>query len=329
MTAQFKVGTFNLYNLVLPHHVYYETKSYTESDYHKKLNWIRSQVLSMEAHIIGFQEVFHREALVAALDGTQFEPEHVHVLGETGVSPVVGLATTFSVHEPPESIGNIPLEVTNAITGLPDEYHTFSRPPLKVKLSLWDHQTLTILVCHLKSKRPTLLAGEDDDDFMTQAIGETRSLYRRAVEAAGIRKLVLDEVAGSDNPLILVGDLNDSTRSVSTNIIAGPSPWKFDSLDHKQQYWDRALYSAFDIISQKSYKVDWPTHVHNGHYEELDHIYLSQEFYFRNRTRIGDLDYVHVLDDHLKDETLSKDQLPNWQSDHGQVVATIRLFDSQ
>ena len=325
----FKVGSFNLYNLVLPNHVYYGNRSYTDSDYMKKLDWIRSQVQSMEAQIIGFQEIFHKEALVAALNGTQFNAENVYVLGETGVSPVVGLASALPISEAPESIENIPVEVTNVIAGIPEEFKKFSRSPLKVKLSLPEDSCLTILVCHLKSKRPTILEGEDGNDFMIQAIGETRSLLRRAIEASGIRKLVLDELAENVSPLILVGDLNDSTRSVSTNIIAGPNPWKFDPIEVKKQYWDRALYSAFDIISQKSFKTDWPTYIYNGHYEELDHIYISQEFFFRNRDRIGELDYVHILDDHLKDNTLSRDQLPNWQSDHGQVVATIRLLNSR
>lgn len=324
----FKVGSFNLYNLVLPNHKYYGNKSYTEDEYNKKVEWIRSQTLKMEAQITGFQEVFHKKALIESLNDTPFTKENIHVLGETGKSPVVGLASTFPIAAPPESIENIPPEVLDKMACDPEEYKTFSRPPLKVKLAFKDDVDLTVIVCHLKSKRPTILPGEDKNDFVVQAAGQTRSLLRRAIEATGLRKIILDELADNNNPLILIGDLNDSTRSVTTNIIAGPTPWKFNPTEVKKKYWDRALYSAFDIISQKSFKTEWPTHIYNGHYEELDHIYISQEFFFRNRHRLGDLNFIHVLADHLKDDTLTRDKLPRWQSDHGQVVATIRLKEA-
>jgi hypothetical protein len=64
-----KVGSFNLYNLVLPDHVYYENRSYSENDYKKKVSWIKSQVQSMGVQIIGFQEIFHKNALIGSKEG--------------------------------------------------------------------------------------------------------------------------------------------------------------------------------------------------------------------------------------------------------------------
>ncbi len=319
----FKVGTFNLRNLVLPNHVYYRDKKYTEGEFQKKKEWIQSQLGKMDADIVGFQEVFHKAALEEILRGKQSTVD-VYVPGETGSSPVVGLATSLPVVGRPESIKDIPAQIVEAFSDFPEEYATFSRPPLKAKVALSDELNVTVMVCHLKSKRPTILDNEDRDDFAVQAAGEARSLLKRSVEAAGLRKLVLDELTGNNDPLIVMGDFNDSTRSVTSNIIFGPTPWG-GNIEKKKKYWDVILYDAFDIIAQKSFKTDWPTHIYNGHYEELDHICVSQEFYFRNRERIGDLSFVHVLDDHLMDSTLSSDRLPKWQSDHGQVVATIRL----
>lgn len=321
----FKVGTFNLYNLVLPNHIYYGNKKYSDEDFDKKVQWIGNQVEKMDTEILGFQEIFHREALVSALGSTHFSAEHIHVLGETGNSPVVGLATTFPLIGEAESISQIPEEVTGAIEGVAGHYTTFSRPVLKARLQLEEDLQVTVIVAHLKSKRPSIAEGEDNDDFLVKAIGQTRSLLRRSVEATGLRKLVLDALSDNDEPVIVIGDLNDATHSVTSSIIAGPMPWKFDSLEKKKKYWDRALYSAFDIIALKSFKNEWPTHIYNGHYEELDHIYVSQEFFFRNKDRLGDVNFVHVLDDHLKDDTLSRDKLPKWQSDHGQVVASVRF----
>ncbi len=319
-----KVGTFNLCNLVLPNHVYYKNKKYTDEEYQKKKDWTRSQLAKMTAEIVGFQEIFHKAALEDVLQGTPLAA-NVIVLGETGDSPVVGLASSLPVIGTPESFENIPVEILAAFPGLSAEQKKFSRPVLKVKLALSDTLNVTVMVCHLKSKRPDIPEGKDENDFAVQAAGEARSLLTRAVEAAGLRKLVLDELAGNAAPLIVMGDFNDSTRSVTSNIIFGPSPWKYSRLEEKKKYWDVVLYDAFDIMAQRSFKKDWPTHIYNGHYEELDHICVSQEFYFRNSERIGDLEFVHVLDDHLQDSTLSSDRLPEWQSDHGQVVATIKL----
>jgi predicted extracellular nuclease len=321
----FKIGSFNLYNLVLPDHTYYDDRSYSEADYDKKKTWIQAQVEMMNAQIIGFQEIFHQEALQAALAGSVFSADHLHVPGADGQSPVVGLATTFPVIDPPQSIAAIPGEVMDALFDLPDDFSQFSRPILKAQVALQPDIVLTVLVCHLKSKRPTLLEGEDADDFTVRAIGQTRALLKRAVEASGLRALVLQSLADNDNPLVVIGDLNDGTRSVTNSIIAGPQPWKYAPLPIKKAFWDRALYSCYDIMAQKSFKKEWATHIHNGHYEALDHIYVSQEFYFRNRDRLGNVDFVHLLDDHLQDTTLSKENVPKWQSDHGQVVATLSL----
>jgi predicted extracellular nuclease len=321
---EFKVGTFNLRNLVLPNHTFYEKDRYTQDEYDKKKDWTRSQLAKMAAEIVGFQEVFHKAALEDVLQGTPLAA-NVQVLGETGESPRVGLASSFPLACAPESIENIDAQIFSAFPGLAEDHTKFSRPVLKVKLALSDTLNVTVMVCHLKSKRPDIPDGADKKDFAVQAAGEARSLLKRAVEAAGLRKLILDELAGNNAPLILLGDFNDSTRSVTSNIIFGPSPWKYSRLEEKKKYWDVVLYDTFDIMAQRSFKKEWPTHIYNGHYEELDHICVSQEFYFRNAERMGDLEFVHVLDDHLQDSTLSSDKQPNWQSDHGQVVATIRM----
>lgn len=320
-----KIGSFNLYNLVSPNKVYYNNKKYSNEDYTKKVKWIQSQISNMNADIIGFQEIFHKKAFKEALS-SRFNSEQIKVLNPSGESPVVGIASVYPfLKNSVKSIKEIPRQVIDGLGQLPNDFDTFSRPVLKAQLQITDEIVITVFVCHLKSKRPLLLDNEDGSNFMTKAIGETRSLLKRSVEATGLRALILDEIENSDVPVIVIGDLNDSTRSVTSNIIAGPEPWKFINTDIKKQYWDKKLYSSFDIISQKSFKKEWPTHIHNGHYESLDHIYVSQELYFRNPNCIGNVSNVHIYNDHLEDGQLSSDKLPKWKSDHGQVVATIKL----
>ena len=67
------------------------------------------------------------------------------------------------------------------------------------------------------------------------------------------------------------------------------------------------------------------THIHNGHHEVLDHIMVSQELVFDNPKGIGGISYAKIFNDHLVDETLGEEKIPEWKSDHGQIVAKVEL----
>lgn len=54
---------------------------------------------------------------------------------------------------------------------------------------------------------------------------------------------------------------------------------------------------------------------------------VSQEFFARNPTRLGEIDYVRVFNDHIIDEEASFDEIPRTRSDHGQVAVKLRLRD--
>jgi endonuclease/exonuclease/phosphatase family metal-dependent hydrolase len=68
------------------------------------------------------------------------------------------------------------------------------------------------------------------------------------------------------------------------------------------------------------------THIFNGHYENLDHILVSQEFYERNPQRIAEVMNLRYFNDHLIDSQLSNDRRDRTVSDHAQLVAEIRLL---
>ena len=84
------------------------------------------------------------------------------------------------------------------------------------------------------------------------------------------------------------------------------------------------LYNVKDIQALQSYRDVYYTHIYNGHYGSLDHILVSEEFVRPNPQHIAWVENVQVLNDHLVDETLSSEEVPNWQSDHAQVVAILR-----
>lgn len=331
MASETFIGTFNVLNLISADFPFYEEDSrYTAAQFEQKTRWIGQQLDRMKADVVAFQEVFHTSALRVAIQ----QSEHLR-----GVEPiVVGTQETErpGLHPGVALAAKGGAELLAAITAFPDvaklnspdltvSINSFSRPVLKAKVQLFPSVEATVFVAHLKSKRPTLIEGESSKNPVHRALGSARALIRRAAEAAALRTLVLDEVRGNQRPVIVMGDLNDTERSVTTQMISGDPPFYRMPRAQKEEIWDAILYSAQEIQLRQSTRDLYYTHIFNGFYESLDHILVSEEFYSRNPDRVAELDYVHVLTDHLQDETQTMTEGSPLTSDHGQVVARIRL----
>jgi predicted extracellular nuclease len=321
----FKVGTFNLLNLVLPGVTYYEKNKYSPEVYQKKKTWISRQLENMEADIVGFQELFHKEALQEILTETkEYADAHLVAANPTGDKPVVALLSKFPITNH-QINSEFPAEARLDIGGEVVPIASFSRPILSAQIALSDTVECTVFVAHLKSKRPILSEGADRDDPVEKAKGQARALIQRAAEATALRMILMETLRNRNHPVIVLGDLNDSNLSVSTQIISGEPPWEKLRLEKKKEIWDVLLYNVKDIQARQSYGDYYYTHIHNGHYESLDHILVSEEFVAQNPKRVGQVTYVSVLNDHLIDETLSDDEVEKWKSDHAQVVASFKL----
>ena len=327
-----KVGTFNVLNLAREGERYYpDEKPYTAREYDEKARWIAGQLDRMKADLVGFQEVFHEEALLDACDRSgRFADGTVVAPGADGASgPRLGLASRLPIDEPVTTITDFPAGMTAQADGLALPVGTFSRPVLRARVVLdpTSGRTATVFVAHLKSKRPIRDPQAPEHDPREEALGKARALIRRAAEAAALRFLVLHETTGSAQPVIVLGDLNDAARAVTTDIIMGDSPsrfWPKDPEDRKA-YWDRLLYSAYELTVRRTGRDVSYTHIFNGHYENLDHILVSQEFYERNPQRIAEVVNLRYFNDHLFDSQLSNDRHDRIASDHAQLVAEIRL----
>ncbi|CUJ87300.1 Endonuclease/Exonuclease/phosphatase family protein [Shimia thalassica] len=68
--TRFTIASFNVKNLIGPDKEYYEFQSYTPEEYAWKEDWMAQQMFSMDADIIGFQEIFEEEALQAVIGET-------------------------------------------------------------------------------------------------------------------------------------------------------------------------------------------------------------------------------------------------------------------
>ena len=317
--------SFNLNNLILPDREFYQGEAYSQASYLKKLAWIGAQLDRMRVDIVGFQEVFHRGALKEALHRSEYHQQHEIVMAEGfGRGPGLALATRFPVvgqrvydEFSPEGI----LELEGAEIPI----RRFSHPVLAVDLALTEAIHCTVFVVHLKSKRPMMAEGADRSDPIEIAKGHARSLIRRAAEATALRVLLMEVLRDRHYPVIVMGDVNDNHTAVTTQIVAGTPPWERWPYRKKAPVWDVLLYQVKDIQARLGYGDHYYTHIHNGHYDSLDHIMVSEEFSAQNRDRIGQVTYVSVFNDHIFDQTLLEDNIEPWQSDHGQVVATIEL----
>ncbi|MCK5535207.1 MAG: hypothetical protein KAI79_00195 [Bacteroidales bacterium] len=325
-----KVGTFNLYNLVLPNTKYYGKRQYSLNDYNKKTDWIANQLINMDVGLVGFQEIFHPEALNAAIRKSElFEKGQMITTPASGAHPVVGIASKFPIIEyqaitkfPENALISVPVDGENNLHQLP--YSNFSRAVLRAVINVHGKE-FVVFVVHLKSKRPKFINDETRENPLDVAKAQTRSLMLRAAEATALRSLLMEDLKNKARPVIVLGDVNDTGLSVTTKIISGEPPHRRYPMDVKRKIWDVLLYHAKDIQARKSYQDFYYTHIHNGHYESLDQIMVSEELVSENPNHIARVSYVSLFNDHLLDQTLTNDRIPNWKSDHGLVVASIEL----
>ena len=146
----------------------------------------------------------------------------------------------------------------------------------------------------------------------------------RAAEAAALRALVVAAATGNNDPIILIGDLNDDLPSVTTQIVAGEDPY-FLRGARKTAGYDRLMYSVHDIQERLSHRQVNYSHIYNARYELLDHIFVSQELIEHAPDHIAEVRSTRMYNDHLFDSRITSDRDDNTlsTSDHGTPVTEI------
>jgi hypothetical protein len=319
----FRVASFNLQNLNAAGHAFVGRRDlpYAAAALDEKQHAIAAVLDRAAADIVGFQEVFSETALrdavrrsIAMADAQVWAPHAAPIpdplaadgrpllspWGEpVSDGPFVGLASRLPLARPPVSIADFPAGVTVTVpSGLHDAVETihhlglrrFERPVLRAEPMVEGLPGLVVLVAHLKSKLGKVLPGEDPDDPVVQALGSLRSLIVRAAEAAALKALVVqarNEWEGARRrPVIVLGDLNDGMRAVTTSMIVGPRPWagpgkRADRLGFARRA-ETLMLPAIDLTPPGPEVPGGPvlahTHVHDGVGEVLDMILVSADF---------------------------------------------------
>ncbi|WP_426106207.1 endonuclease/exonuclease/phosphatase family protein [Massilia sp. TSP1-1-2] len=337
------IASFNTENLITAGIPIYGEKHphFTPEQYRLKTEWIRNQLLKMNADIIGFQEVFEERALRDCLTGTPMSDWHLFVANPTGALPVNAILSRYPIKEaavvdampsPFQFFDDRPTSAALDSEPVAIPMERFSRGVLTATIAFGDQLTLCVMVLHLKSKRPILArgVGRDEADLPELARGSVRSLIRRGIEACGVRQLLSDMLARDETvPICVLGDLNDSDSAVTSSVILGEEPRRGLPQDEKLRRWKQVLQNCRDVQARKSLENFHYTYIHNGHYESLDNIFVSNHFADANVQRIGKVVDVRLFNDHVIDSANSMDRKPMHVTDHGQVLVNIDIGPSQ
>jgi endonuclease/exonuclease/phosphatase family metal-dependent hydrolase len=331
---QFYIATANLLNIANPNRIYYDNApAYTDKEYQHKLRGISDLLAKAHADIIAVQEVWDSKALEALAVSLGFQPEHVVIPLASNDSaspytqgkgaqhtPAVGIISRF------EQLESRLLEdvVPKAVIDIPDigPYQQFNRPPLLLRVNAYG-QPITIITAHLKSKRAFFLRDEngalleDMDDPNIRVRAKLRSLCMRAAEAASIRLSIIERLHHTREPLILLGDMNDVTGSVTTQLMSETGEVNYD-----KSMRDVALFDAARIQARYGWMKDVAyTHIYQGMPEVIDQLFVSEEFLPDSKFSLGRVERVDYFNDHLKWDYADR------VIDHGIIRAHIKLND--
>ncbi len=392
--TRFTIASFNVKNLIGADQEYYRFQKYTPEEYAWKCDWLSEQIQSLDADIVGFQEIFEesalkevvsladREGMAAnerAIPGEDKRYRRKAIFRRLAYSPYSDAALAFAPNvndggpgerrpglailsrfgfaEPPEVLQDLeePLDIAMGEAGT-YRLSRISRPIMKARIPVGD-QVISVFNCHLKSKLGEFVRPEGADfapeadltqyDAVARGLGSLRAAVRRMAEAWVLRREIVRELK-QGRPVMALGDFNDGEHAVSSEIISGEEPFKnyawmlrHDAKTPRDRYSDEEdaqiredmeavrLHSAEKEFVRRSARDMVYTTAFGGAFESIDQIYMSRHFMGGEKDSIGEMEYFSVLNDHLTDGSHPEAPYNKLASDHGQIMAHIRLRDSK
>jgi endonuclease/exonuclease/phosphatase family metal-dependent hydrolase len=320
-----KLATFNLFQFVEPPYAWYTKKeSFTEKQWLAKTSWIKNQIIAMDCDIIGFQEVFSRDALaclVKELGFHYFETVDVAKLTKkTYITTTVAIASKYPITKIQRVKANIPsLKKHNFTTPF-----TFARVPIKATIMLPNKSEILVYVAHLKSNRLNEFEYKFNEEHdlkhkqksVEKALEGTfhTSLHQRLCEASS---LFANIKRVKSKPVVFLCDFNDKEFSLTIDALTNH---KYHDPKSEEDFvlYD-ARYHYKEIIKNPHPEAKEPqrkpTSYFLGKGNVLDYIFISNHF--------NVVDYT-VLDEHLHEHGI--DLL--LKSDHAQVVCELMLKEN-
>jgi endonuclease/exonuclease/phosphatase family metal-dependent hydrolase len=307
----FNVMTWNLENLFPVGH---PSGPKTQEIYEKKMKNLATTVLGIAPDVLCVQEVgdpktfadFQRrlgDKYPYTLLSSHPDPRGIRV-GMLSRLPLVQARELFDF--PPAALNHI----TDADG---DRIKRMGRGVLKATVVVAPGLLVNVLNCHLKSKLVTYAGGRRyplDEDERAREIGI--SLFKRTGEAVALRVYLNYLMANNNDPLLVMGDFNDSPDAVTSQIIAGPED---RSLNQRDKFDDIRLYNLTDYISPDRRF----SRLYNKKRELIDHIYASHELIFRHRQVDA---YVEPIDNIDADTDARRE---SYFPDHAPIFARFTI----
>jgi predicted extracellular nuclease len=330
---KFSVATFNLYNLQLPgKKMNPGQREWTKAEFGRKVDWIGSQLASLNADIVGLQELWHAEAMTQVLTMSGLDATY-ELLAKpaTGQRIVCAALVRKGLRSgDPRWLDKFPDGTRLEETNPSDEQAPaiaviipgFSRPVLNFPVALHDEAPLAqVFVTHLKSKLPTRIDGQPwfDDSFKPHrtALGSALATIRRTAEATALRVLLTGVMKQTMTPVIVLGDVNDGQHSNTVNILTEQPRYL---VGDARGGVDNGLYTAQTLQELRDTRDVYYTHVHQDLRESLDHVLVSEQFYDHSRNRLWLFDGLTINNDHLNDE----EHRETGTGDHGVVKVKFK-----
>ncbi len=152
-----RLASFNLFQFVEPPYSWYTKKEkFSQEQWQEKTSWIKEQITKMNCDIIGFQEVFSRDALKELVKELGFKyfvsvdlPRTHEKNKNVYVSTTVALASKYPILE----VQKVKVHGKSIINHNFKGHFKFSRIPIKALIELPNNQKITVYVNHFKSNR--------------------------------------------------------------------------------------------------------------------------------------------------------------------------------
>ncbi len=330
-----RFGTFNLFQFVEPPFSWYIKKDkFTPSQWENKTSWIKEKIEKMNCDIIGFQEVFSKDALeeickelgfkyFVTVDDAKTDKQNPTVY----ISTTVALASKFPIIKTHKVNIHIPSIKKHNFQG----HFTFSRIPIKALIELSNKKQITVYVNHFKSnrlnefeyifdKKSTL---KEKQEKTKEALEKNYSpaLKQRLVETSSL----FYDFKKCKTPIVSMCDLNDKEFSLCIDALTNRA------YHENKKFNSYLLFDAYYLSSKKEdnphpekKKLRSPTSYYQSYGNVLDYIFVSKDFNKKDKNALGKISSYEILDEHLKE---NKDG-SILQSDHAQVVCEIELFEN-
>jgi len=327
-----RIGTFNLFQFAEPPYAWYTKKEkFNTKQWLEKTTWIKSQIVKMDCDIIGFQEVFSKDALerlVNDLGFKYFETSDTAKLSNNNplkyVTTTVAIASKFPI----TNIQKVRIHTPSLKNHSYEGHFSFSRLPIKASILLPNTQKILVYVAHLKSNRLNAfeyvfhkedsLIHKKDLIFKTLDDKHSVALKQRLCEASS---LFFDMRKVKNKPFILLCDVNDKEFSLT-----------IDALTNHMYHDDKRKNSAllYDVANQYK-KIQHnphpeakkptrkPTSYFQGRGNVLDYIFISNHFDKDHDDKIAQVTDFIVLDTHLQVNRNGS----LLTSDHAQVISEL------